>query len=74
MAIEDNWRIELWGEGYGLQTFRRLSAETTVDGRKRGGNHASEAGAKMDATAAKFVFRIPSSETSYNPHYGTELP
>lgn len=73
-AIEYNWRVEMWGEGYGLQTFRRLSGETTEDGRKRGGNHASEAGSKMDATAAKFVFRIPSSETSYNPHYGVELP
>ena len=73
-AIEFNWRVELWGEGYGLQTFRRLSTETTPDGRKRGGNHASEPGAAMDATASKFVFQIPSSETSYNPHYGVELP
>ena len=74
--IEYNWRVEMWGEGYGLQTFRRLSPETVndVDGRKRGGNHASDAGAAMDATASKFTFQIPSSETSYNPHYGKELP
>jgi hypothetical protein len=73
-AIEYNWRVEMWGEGYGLQTFRRLSKETTIDGRKRGGNHAAEPGQKMDASAAKFVFQIPSGETSYNPHYGKELP
>ena len=74
--IEYNWRVEMWGEGYGLQTFRRLSPETVndVDGRKRGGNHAYDAGSAMDATASKFTFQIPSSETSYNPHYGKELP
>ena len=74
--IEYNWRVEMWGEGYALQTFRRLSPETVADvnGRKRGGNHASDAGSAMDATASKFTFQIPSSETSYNPHYGTKLP
>lgn len=74
--IEYNWRVEMWGEGYALQTFRRLSPETVqdVNGRKRGGNHASDAGSAMDATASKFTFQIPSSETSYNPHYGTKLP
>lgn len=67
-AIEYNWRVELWGEGYGLQTFRRLSPETTADNkRRRGSNHAAEAGAEVDATASKFTFAIPSSETSYNP-------
>lgn len=75
-TIEYNWRVELWGEGYGLQTFRRLSPETVqnVDGRKRGGNHASDPGSAMDAYASQFTFQIPSSETSYNPHYGTKLP
>ncbi len=74
--IEYNWRVEMWGEGYALQTFRRLSPETVqdVDGRKRGGNHAYDAGAAMDATASQYTFQIPSSETSYNPHYGTKLP
>jgi hypothetical protein len=73
--IEYNWRVEMWGEGYALQTFRRLSPETTeVEGRKRGGNHSYDAGSAMDATASKFTFQIPSSETSYNPHYGTKLP
>ena len=75
-TIEYNWRVEMWGEGYGLQTFRRLSPETVsdVDGRKRGGNHLYDPGSAMDATASKFTFQIPSSETSYNPHYGKKLP
>lgn len=74
--IEYNWRVEMWGEGYALQTFRRLSPETEkgVDGRKRGGNHAVNAGTAMKASADQFTFPIPSSETSYNPHYGTKLP
>lgn len=74
--IEYNWRVELWGEGYALQTFRRLSPETEkgVDGRKRGGNHSVNAGTAVKATADQFTFPIPSSETSYNPHYGTKLP
>lgn len=74
--IEYNWRVEMWGEGYALQTFRRLSPETVteINGRKRGGNHAADAGSAMDASASKFTFQIPSSETSYNPHYSTKLP
>lgn len=76
VQIEYNWRVEMWGEGYALQTFRRLSPETVteINGRKRGGNHAADAGSAMDASASKFTFQIPSSETSYNPHYGTKLP
>ena len=75
-AIEYNWRVEMWGEGYALQTLRRLSSETVTDpnGRKRGANHSYESGSAIDGSAGKFVFQIPSSETSYNPHYGTKLP
>ena len=75
-AIEYNWRVEMWGEGYALQTLRRLSSETITDpkGRKRGANHSYEAGSSIDGSASKFIFPIPSSETSYNPHYGTKLP
>ncbi len=68
-AIELNWRVELWGEGYGLMTLRRLANETSGDNkRKRGSNHCSDAGSEIDASAAKFIYQIPSSETSYNPN------
>ncbi len=68
-AIELNWRVELWGEGYGLMTFRRIAPETSGDTkRKRGDNHASDAGADIDPNAAKFIYQIPSGETSYNPN------
>ena len=62
-AIYDNWRIEMWGEGYALQTFRRLGVEKT-----RGGNHASDAGSKVQPTDPKYTFQVPSSESTYNPN------
>lgn len=68
-AIEYNWRVELWGEGYALQTFRRLATDT----RKRGGNHYSKGGSEIDPSAGTYTFVIPSAETSYNPSLGKEL-
>ena len=62
-AIYDNWRIEMWGEGYALQTFRRLGVEKT-----RGGNHASDAGSKVQPSDSKYTFQVPSSESTYNPN------
>ncbi len=68
-AIELNWRVELWGEGYGLQTFRRLASETAgLTERRRGGNHSYQAGSTIDPTASQYTFALPSSETSYNPN------
>lgn len=63
-----NWRVELWGEGYGLMTFRRLGAE--LGERKRGGNHDVDAGSKMELSS-KFILAIPGAETSYNPKITT---
>ncbi len=73
-----NWRVEMWGEGYGLQTFRRLTthkykvpnAETGIDDEKirRGSNHLYNPGAEMsydDETI--YTLPIPASETNYNP-------
>jgi hypothetical protein len=67
-AIEYNWRVEMWGEGYGLQTFRRLGTE-----RRRGANHAGSPGAAI-TPGSEYTFQMPSSETSYNPSIkGTTL-
>lgn len=74
-AIYDNWRIEMWGEGYALQTFRRLGGEMIDDGgrgkkpgeKTRGGNHTSDAGSAVQPSEPKYTFQIPSSETTYNP-------
>ena len=73
-----NWRVEMWGEGYGLQTFRRLTThkykmhneDTDTDEEKvrRGSNHLYNPGAEMsydDETI--YTLPIPASETNYNP-------
>ncbi len=65
-AIYYNWRVEMWGEGYGLQTFRRLGIE--YDERVRGGNHDYNAAGRVRPTDANFNMDIPSSEAIYNPN------
>ncbi len=64
-AIVYNWRVELWGEGYGMQTLRRLTKSQTL-----GTNHI---GSRKNATVSiadgqEFVFNIPTSENRYNPY------
>ena len=66
-AIRYNWRVELWGEGYGLQTFRRWGKPVTL-----GDNHLrSTKEALVPNTDRIFTFVIPSSETNYNPYIGS---
>lgn len=62
-AIYYNWRIELWGEGYALQTFKRLGVT-----KKRGSNHLASAGTEVNPGDGTFVFYVPSGETTYNPN------
>lgn len=67
-AIEYNWRIEMWGEGYALQTFRRLVPQLKLSqARKRGGNHLVNGGGEITPTDVDFNLTIPSSEATYNP-------
>jgi len=64
-ALVYNWRVEMWGEGYGLQTLRRLSKSVTL-----GTNHVSRSNAEISIASSYYQFQceIPSSETSYNPN------
>lgn len=63
VAIRYNWRVELWGEGYGLQTFKRWNQEVKLgDNRKRTNKTISPT-----ATPRMFTFELPTSETRYNP-------
>jgi len=41
-ALIYNWRVEMWGEGYGLQTLRRLNKSVAL-----GTNHVSRANAEL---------------------------
>lgn len=61
-ALIYNWRVEFWGEGYGLETFRRWK----IEGRVRGDNHYYRSGA-IKATEDRFNMNIPSGEATYNP-------
>ena len=64
-AIIYNWRVEMWGEGYGLQTLRRLSKNV-----KLGKNHLSRADEDVSADQT-CQCEIPTSETRYNPNLAT---
>lgn len=61
-AIRYNWRVELWGEGYGLQTFRRWGKSVAL-----GDNHLRSNKNITPTTKRVFTFEIPTSETMYNP-------
>jgi hypothetical protein len=62
-AIRYNWRVELWGEGYGLQTFRRWGQAVTL-----GANQFRKDQTISPTTDIMFTFIIPTSETNYNPY------
>ena len=62
-ALIYNWRVEMWGEGYGLDTFRRFG-----ESRKRGANHIVAKGVTINPTDTYYNFNVPSSESTYNPN------
>ena len=61
-AIKHNWRVELWGEGFGLQTFRRFGEAVTL-----GDNHLRQNKNITPSTPRIFTFEIPTGEMMYNP-------
>lgn len=61
-AIIYNWRVELWGEGYGMQTVRRLTKSQEL-----GDNHISRKSVNI-SEGQTFIFNIPTSENRYNPY------
>ncbi len=63
-AIGLNWRVEMWGEGYGLQTLRRLTHAVEL-----GGNHL-RSDEELSYTDYRLTLELPTSETSYNPYVG----
>ena len=62
-AINYNWRVELWGEGYGLETFRRWGKTVNL-----GDNHLRSNKSITPTSDRIFTFTIPTSETMYNPY------
>ncbi len=66
-ALIYNWRTELWGEGYSLQTFRRIQKTKVL-----GGNHMLRMNKTINSTEYQFTFDIPSSEVRYNRFLNTD--
>ena len=64
-ALVYNWRVEMWGEGYSLQTLLRLQGDRTL-----GSNHINRKTKKLLSTDYTLTFAIPTSETRYNPFIG----
>lgn len=56
-----NWRVEMWGEGRALMTFKRFEGD-----KKRGTNHYLKQGADWSYAMTEMTFDIPYSEYSYN--------
>ena len=66
-AIYYNWRVELWGEGYGLQTFRRRGVTVEI-----GDNHLRANKDPLNPNTERvYTYEIPSSEMNYNPYIST---
>ncbi len=59
-AIVYNWRVEMWGEGYSLQLFRRLQKTKTL------GTNQFRAGKTLTSSDIDYTFSIPSAEYTYN--------
>lgn len=64
--IRYNWRIEFWGEGFGLQTLRRFGKSVQL-----GDNH-KRTDKTLDPSNSgnlrKLTFEVPSGEQYYNPY------
>lgn len=70
-AIAYNWRVEMWGEGYGLQTLRRLTKTVTL-----GTNHLDRGEQNVSVEGAEYIMyqcEIPTTETRYNPALATTV-
>jgi hypothetical protein len=58
----------LWGEGFGLQTFRRYGEVVTI-----GDNHLRPERNLSPTAARRFTFELPISEYYYNPSLRTSM-
>ncbi len=65
-ALIYNWRVEMWGEGYSLQLFRRLQKSKTL------GTNQFRSGQTLNSGDINYTFSIPSSEYTYNQKLSME--
>ena len=64
--IRYNWRVEMWGEGFGMQTFRRFGKQVSLGSNHSRSNKTPDPNATN--TMRQFTFEIPSGEQYYNPY------
>ena len=57
------WRVEMWGEGKSLMTFKRFKKNATLSA----DNDYYKDQGTIDYDSPKFIFRIPNQELQYNP-------
>ncbi len=57
-----NWRVEMWGEGRALMTFKRFAMDT----KKRGSNHYIKPDKEMKYNDYNVTFDVPYAEYAYN--------
>lgn len=60
-----NWRVEMFGEGRALMTWKRFSADGYTS-KNRGSNHFYNAGKEVKSTDINILYRMPSTEAVYN--------
>lgn len=69
--IKYNWRVEFWGEGFGLQTARRFDEKVTL------GNNHLRADKDFSPSAANWIykttFEVPTAEQYYNPYLNSDI-
>lgn len=56
-----NWRVEMWGEGRALATYKRFGGTKT-----RGNNHYNGAGETVSVTDIRLTFQTPNGEINTN--------
>ena len=56
-----NWRVEMWGEGRALATFKRFGKQKI-----RGNNHYNGAGESVSVTDINLTFQTPNGEINTN--------
>ncbi len=58
-----NWRVEMWGEGRALITFKRFGP---VANKKRGRTHYYQSNTDQTFDDHRIIFQLPYSEYAYN--------
>ena len=63
-----NWRVEMWGEGKSLQTFKRFKKDMTCPANDSKYGVGADGNARViNYDSKEVIFAIPNQELQYNP-------